>query len=74
MTLAARQPLPCDRRWFIRQLKEQLLWCRRFATAAEAREVVRAFCKKFRQEWIVERLGYRTPAEAYAAFMATKAA
>ncbi len=60
--------------WFIRQLKEQVLWCEHFATVAEAREAVRAFCLKFRSEWIVERLGYRTPAEAYAAFMAKRAA
>ncbi len=60
--------------WFIRQLKEQVLWCQRLATVAEAREAVRAFCKRFREEWIVERLGYRTPAEAYAAFMTKKAA
>ena len=54
--------------------KEQLLWCERFATVEEAREAVRAFCRKFRNEWIVERLGYRTPAEAYAAFIASRAA
>ncbi len=60
--------------WFIRQLKEQVLWCERFATVAEAREAVRAFCLKFRSEWIVEPLGYRTPAEAYAAFIAERAA
>ena len=60
--------------WFIKQLKEQVLWCERFATVEEAREAVRAFCRKFRDEWIVERLGYRTPAEAYAAFIASRAA
>jgi putative transposase len=60
--------------WFIKQLKEQLLWCERFATVAEAAVAVRAFCERFRQEWIVERLGYRTPAEAYAAFIAERAA
>ena len=60
--------------WFIKQLKEQVLWCERFATVAEADAAVRAFCKKFRDEWIVERLGYRTPAEAYAAFIAERAA
>lgn len=60
--------------WFIKQLKEQVLWCERFATVAQADAAVRAFCKKFREEWIVERLGYRTPAEAYAAFIAERAA
>lgn len=60
--------------WFIRQLKEQVLWCQRFATVTEARAAVRAFCQKFRDQWIVERLGYRTPAEAYAAFIAERAA
>jgi hypothetical protein len=60
--------------WFIKQLKEQLLWCERFATVAQADAAVRAFCRRFRDEWIVERLGYRTPAEAYAAFIAERAA
>jgi len=60
--------------WFIKQLKEQVLWCHRFATVAETRKAVRAFCRRFRDEWIVERLGYRTPAEAYAAFIAQRAA
>lgn len=60
--------------WFIKQLKEQLLWCERFASVAEADAAVRTFCRKFRDEWIVERLGYRTPAEAYAAFIAERAA
>ncbi len=60
--------------WFIKQLKEQVLWCERFATVAEADAAVRAFCRKFREQWIVERLGYRTPAETYAAFIAARAA
>lgn len=60
--------------WFITQLKEQVLWCERFATVEEANAAVREFCRRFREEWIVERLGYRTPAEAYAAFIAERAA
>src|SRR6266508_4039907 len=60
--------------WFIKQLKEQILWCERFATVEEADRAVREFCRRFREEWIVERLGYRTPAEAYAAFIAERAA
>lgn len=41
---------------------------------AEADAAVRAFCRKFPDEWIVARLGYRTAAEAYAAFIAERAA
>lgn len=51
-----------------------VLWCVRFASVAEADAAVRMFCRKFRDEWIVDRLGYRTPAEAYAAFVAARAA
>ncbi len=41
----------------------------RFITVAEADAAVRAFCRVFRDEWIVDRL-YCAPAEAYAAFAA----
>ena len=57
-----------------KQLKEQVLWCERFTTVEAADQAVREFCRKFREEWIVERLGYRTPADAYAAFIAKEAA
>ena len=48
---------------FIRQLKENLLWIRRFATIEELRLVLLAFQQTYNQRWIIERHGYRTPAQ-----------
>ena len=48
---------------FIRVLKENLLWIRRFATIEELRLVLLAFQQTYNQSWIIERRGYRTPAQ-----------
>jgi transposase InsO family protein len=48
---------------FIRTLKEQLLWLRRFGTAAELDRALREFRDRFNQHWIIGRIGYRTPAQ-----------
>lgn len=58
--------------WMIRQIKEQVLWAQTFRTVAEVREAVREFARRFRQEWIMERLGYLSPAEAHQAWLDTK--
>ncbi len=55
--------------WFNRQLKEQVLWTRRFTTLDEARQAVQEFVDRFNREWLVERLGYRSPKEACAEFL-----
>ena len=49
---------------FIRTLKEQCLWLHRFETLAEARPIIAAFIRRYNEEWIIERLDYRTPAIA----------
>jgi len=49
---------------FIRTLKEQLLWVRTFRTAEELRQAQVEFRDRFNRRWIVERLGYLTPAQA----------
>ena len=49
---------------FIRTLKEQCLWLHRFETLAEARTIIGAFIRRYNEEWIIERLDYRTPAIA----------
>lgn len=54
--------------WMVRQIKEQVLWARTFETVAEVREAVRQFVDKFRSEWMIERLGFQSPREAYAAW------
>ena len=51
---------------FIRTLKENLLWVRPFDTVEELRQAVLAFKERYNQTWIVERLGYRTPAQVRA--------
>ena len=55
---------------FIRTLKENLLWVRRFATIEELRLALHAFKDTYNQTWIVERHGYQTPAAVRAASQA----
>ena len=51
---------------FIRVLKENLLWVRRFDTVEELRLALIAFKQTYNQSWILERHGYRTPAQVRA--------
>jgi putative transposase len=51
---------------FMRTLKEQCLYLHRFQTLEEAREVIATFIERYNHEWLIERLGYRTPAQARA--------
>ncbi len=55
---------------FIRTLKEQLLWLKRFATIAEMQAALQAFRERYNREWLVQRHGYRTPAAVRAEFAA----
>ena len=55
---------------FIRTLKENLLWLRRFDTIEELRLALHAFKDSYNQTWIVERHGYQTPAAVRAAQLA----
>jgi putative transposase len=58
---------------FIRVLKENLLWVRRFDTIEELRLALQAFKEAYNQTWIVERHGYRTPAQVRADQLGTLA-
>jgi putative transposase len=49
---------------FIRTLKENLLWVRTFETVEDLRLALLEFKRRYNEHWIVERLGYRTPAQA----------
>ena len=49
---------------FIRTLKENLLWVRMFQTIEELRQALLEFKERYNHQWIMERLGYRTPAQA----------
>jgi transposase InsO family protein len=51
---------------FIRTLKENLLWVRRFETVEELRLALIAFRRTYNHTWIIERHGYRTPAQVRA--------
>jgi putative transposase len=51
---------------FIRTLKENLLWVRPFATIEELRLALIAFKRTYNQTWLLERHGYKTPAQVRA--------
>jgi transposase InsO family protein len=51
---------------FIRTLKEQCLYLHRFQTLEQARWIIGAFIERYNREWLIERLGYRTPAQTRA--------
>jgi hypothetical protein len=51
---------------FIRVLKENLLWVRRFDTVEELRLALLVFRQTYHQSWIIERHDYRTPAQVRA--------
>ena len=51
---------------FMRTLKEQCLYLHRFQTLEAARRMIAAFIDRYNHEWLIERLGYRTPAQARA--------
>ena len=50
----------------MRTLKEQCLYLHRFQTLEAARQVIAAFIARYNREWLIERLGHRTPAQARA--------
>jgi transposase InsO family protein len=56
---------------FIRTLKENLLWVHTFATVAELVEALREFRRRYNQQWLIERHGYRTPSQVRSGFSAT---
>ena len=59
---------------FIRTLKEQCLYLHRVTTLTEARQIIGAFIDRYNRQWLIERLGFRTPAQARAEARAPKAA
>jgi putative transposase len=50
---------------FIRTLKEQCLWARLCNDLDELRQAVATFIQTYNDEWLIERLGHRTPREAF---------
>ena len=49
---------------FFRTLKEQILWVRCFRDLDELRAALIEFRDRYNHQWILERLNYRTPAQA----------
>jgi len=58
---------------FIRTLKEQLLWIRRFETVEELRCELMAFKERFNRHWLLQRHGHKTPAQVRTAHLAEPA-
>ena len=49
---------------FMRTLKEQCIYLHQFRTLEEARRLIGEFIARYNAEWLIERLGHRTPAQA----------
>jgi putative transposase len=49
---------------FFRTLKEQLLWLRHFRDLDELQTALAEFRDRYNRQWIIARLGYRTPTQA----------
>lgn len=49
---------------FMRTLKEECLYLHDFESLEEAREIIKEFIERYNREWLVERHGYMTPAQA----------
>ena len=48
---------------FIRTLEGNWLWVHHFATVAELIEALRGFKRRYNDPWLIERQGYRSPAQ-----------
>jgi putative transposase len=48
---------------FVRILKENLLWVRTFSTVEELRQALLEFQRTYNHNWIIQRHGYKTPAQ-----------
>jgi transposase InsO family protein len=59
---------------FFRTLKEQLLWVRHFSTIEELCQALITFKETYNREWLIARLGYRSPTQVRQAFAVRPAA
>ena len=62
------QPVVIER--LFRTLKDQAIHGRIFQTIDDVRNAVRAFVARYNAEWLVEKNGYRSPAEMRTAWQA----
>jgi putative transposase len=49
---------------FLRTLKEQCIYLHPFRTVEGAHQIIGVFIARYNGEWLTERLGHRTPAQA----------
>jgi transposase InsO family protein len=49
---------------FVRTLKEQCICLHQFASLEEAHQRISEFIARYNTQWLIERLGHRTPAQA----------
>jgi transposase InsO family protein len=56
---------------FIRTLKEQIVFGRIYQNIEAVRAAVRAYVERYNQHWLMEKNGYRSPAETRRAWMAS---
>ena len=59
---------------FMRTLKEQCLYLHQFQSLEDARAHIAEFIERYNTQWLIERLGHRTPAQARADAQPVKAA
>ncbi len=59
---------------FIRTLKEQLLWVRTFQTVEELRQALLDWLHLCNEQWLIERHGFRPPAQVRRDFLSPSAA
>jgi transposase InsO family protein len=53
---------------FVRTLKENLLWVRSFSAVEELVAALWEFKRRYNEEWLIERHGFRTPAQVRSGF------
>lgn len=59
---------------FIRTLKEQLLWVQTFRTVEDLRHALQAWLVTYNEQWLVERHGFRAPAQVRRELLASQEA
>jgi putative transposase len=59
---------------FMRTLKEQCLYLHQFDTLEQARQIIGEFTGRYNAQWLIERLGHRTPAQVRADALTPRAA
>jgi transposase InsO family protein len=59
---------------FFKTLKEQVIYGRNYRTIKEVREAVADFIERYNRFWLIEKLGFRSPHQAFEEYQLNKAA